>query len=216
MKLMKTTLMSAMLATATVGSANAAFVYEFGGSAAGDGSGLTTSRVDATVVDFNGGKPAGYSGQGSVLSGSLGGKYATPANDATPYLSVAYPAQSGIETFAAPLGASYNYFGLYWGSIDDYNSLSFYSGATLVASVTGLNVIQAGTALGDQTAAGSNRYVNFTFVDATFDRIVFNTTQFAFESDNHAFGNVSVPEPATLALFGIGLLGAGIARRRKA
>jgi hypothetical protein len=215
MKLMKTTLISAMLATATVGPANAAFVYEFGGSSAADGSGLTTSRSGATVIDFNGGKPAGYSGQGSVLSGSLSGKYATPAGDATPYLSVAYPAQSGIETFAAAPGASYNYFGLYWGSIDDYNSLSFYSGATLIASVSGLDVIQAGTALGDQTAAGSNRYVNFTFLDTAFDRIVFNTTQFAFESDNHAFGNVAVPEPATLALFGIGLLGAGIARRRK-
>lgn len=215
MNLMRTSLLSAMFATATVGSAHAAFVYDFGGSVAADGSGLTTSRAGATVIDFNSGKPAQYSGQGSVLSGSLSGKYATPANDATPYLSVAYPAQSGIETFTATLGASYNYFGLYWGSIDDYNSLSFYNGATLVAAVSGLDVIQAGTALGDQTAAGSNRYVNFTFQDATFDRIVFNTTQYAFESDNHAFGNVSVPEPTSLALFGIGLLGAGIARRRR-
>lgn len=212
MNLINKTVLAAMLATAAAGSANAAFVYDFGGTVAADGSGLTTSVAGATVYDFNGGKPAQYSGQGSVLSGSLSGKYATPAGDATPYLSVAYPLQVGLETFAAP-GASYNYFGLYWGSIDDYNSLSFYSGNTLIASVNGNDVIAAGARLGDQMAPGANRYVNFTFTDATFDRVVFNTTQYAFESDNHAFA--SVPEPASLSLFGLGLLGAAAARRRR-
>lgn len=213
MNLIKTTVLSAMLATAAAGSANAAFVYNFGGTVAADGSGLTTSVAGATVYDFNGGKPAQYSGQGSVLSGSLSGKYATPAGDSTPYLSVAYPLRVGLETFTADPGASYNYFGLYWGSIDDYNSLSFYSGNTLLASVSGTDVIAAGARLGDQMAPGANRYVNFTFTEQSFDRVVFNTTQYAFESDNHAFA--SVPEPASLGLFGLGLLGAAAARRRK-
>ena len=188
-----------------------AALITFGGDVAADGSGLTTSVVGATVFDFNTGKPASYTGAGSVVNFSVPGGTAAPAGDATPYLSVAYPAQSGVATLS--LGGSYNYFGLYWGSIDDYNTLSFYNGASLVEQITGLQVIQAGTQLGDQTAPGSNRYVNLLFSNATFDRVDFGTTTFAFESDNHAVANV--PEPGTLGLLGLGLLAVGIARRRK-
>jgi hypothetical protein len=62
--------------------------------------------------------------------------------------------------------------------------------------------------------------VNFLFTEGDlFDRIVLVSTNWAFESDNHAFGNVttSVPEPATLVMFGLGLMGLGVmARRRQA
>src|SRR5512138_727406 len=105
-------------------------------------SGTTTTVAGATVVDFDTGKPANYTGQGSVVSGSISGQTAAPAGDATPYLTVAYPAQTG--TMLATLGASYNYFGLYWGSIDNYNTLKFYSGASLIATITGTDVIAAG------------------------------------------------------------------------
>ena len=68
---------------------------------------------------------------------------------------------------------------------------------------------------GNQTAWTSNRYVNFSFTDGDrFDRVVLNSTGNAFESDNHAFAKtVSVPEPGTLALLAVGLLGIGFRRR---
>jgi hypothetical protein len=141
------------------------------------------------------------------------GKAAAPAGDTTAFLSVAYPDRAGLETFEAAPGASYNYFGLYWGSIDDYNLLAFYNGDTLLKTITGLDVIQSGTALGNQVAPGSNRYVNFWFHGMTFDRVVFGTTNFAFESDNHAYA--TVPEPGTLALMGAGLAAFGFMRRRR-
>lgn len=205
MKLIGKAVSIAVLAAAAVSTANAGYVTTFT-------AGLTTTVAGATGYDFEGGKPANYTGAGSVIDYSVPGGSAAPAGDATYYYTVAYPLQSGTGIFTAAAGTSYNYFGLYWGSIDDYNKLNFFSGGNLIASITGSDVIAAGTALGNQTAPGSNRYVNF-FFDGSFDRIDFSTTQFAFESDNHAFA--SVPEPATLGLFGLGLLGAGMARRRR-
>lgn len=60
----------------------------------------------------------------------------------------------------------------------------------------------------------------FGFEDlAGIDRIVFLpelTSRFVSQIDNLRFeGQVSVPEPGTLALLGIGLFGIGLARRRK-
>jgi hypothetical protein len=215
MHLIKQALTTALLMAGLAGASQAAII-SFGGAAAGDGSGLTTAVAGATVYTFNTSqKPDGYGGDGSVLSESISGMSAAPAGDRTAYLSVAYPKAAGVETFLAAANSSYNYFGLYWGSIDDYNSMAFYRNGTLVSTVTGLDVIAMGTRLGDQSAAGSNRYVNIDFGTDSFDRIDFTTTHYAFESDNHAFANTSVPEPGTLSMMGLGLLGAAAAMRHR-
>jgi hypothetical protein len=187
--------------------ANAAYITTFT-------SGQDTQVASATVYDFNNGvKPAEYSGDGAVLSGSASGLYAAPAGDNTPYLSVAYPLQRGSEFFQSAGGQTYNYFGLYWGSIDDYNTLYFFNDDHLVARVNGLDVIAAGAQLGDQISMGSNRYVNILFTDDVFNRVQFQTKDYAFESDNHAYANV--PEPGTLALMGSAFAGLAFIRRRR-
>ncbi len=107
--------------------------------------------------------------------------------------------------------------GLLWGSVDSYNTLSFYDGTTLLFNFTGLDVDSL--ANGNQGAAGT-LYVNINSA-TPFDRVVASSSAYAFEFDNVALAVDpitlpvnGVPEPGTLALLGLGLL-AGITTRRR-
>lgn len=105
------------------------------------------------------------------------------------------------------------YFGLLWGSVDAYNTLSFFNSATLIGSITGSDVTASPN--GNQGVNGT-LYVNIISTLA-FDRVVATSSQFAFEFDNIAFSEqvpTEASEPGTLALLGLGLLGAALRRRR--
>jgi hypothetical protein len=195
--------------------------------AAGAPGALSPSLPGATVLgfddlpigalpsyQFNGGT---ISGSGAIEDTSLIGKYAQPAGDTTNYLTVSYPSADGAVTFG--FANPENYFGLYWGSLDSYNSITFlqnhqqiatFSG-TAVAALTGL------AADGDQQSPSSNRYINFNLGDAFYDEVMLSTTNFGFEVDNIAFGDPPAPisEPGTLLLLGSSMYGLALVRRRK-
>lgn len=184
-------------------------------------------QAGVTTQTFNGlpagAQPPGFSpaagtvpGGGVVVNGSST-LYAPPLGDTSNFYAVAYnpstnPVVPATDTFT-PGGAN-NYLGLYWGSIDTFNTITFFSGVTQIATFSGAAFLPAS---GSQTAATSNQYVNFLFTGGeTYSSVVFGTQNLNFEFDNLSYGNVvAVPEPASWAMMiaGFGMVGGAMRRR---
>ncbi len=203
-----------------------AFSFGVGGTAVA-GEGYKSSVAGTTTIDFNSGTDPSndfvkFSGLAadSIVKGSKASNYATPSGDTTSYLTISNKG-SGVAgatgsvtmTFAKAL----DYFGLYWGSVDPYNYVSFFSGDKLLASFTGSQV--STTAKGSWTGVTDNIYTNFFAGQGeSFDKVVLGSTGIAFESDNFAYRQASAaPEPVTLGGTAIGLaLGARMRKKMKA
>ena len=147
---------------------------------------------------------ANFSGVGVVMNNygaGSAGLYATPYGDTTNYLAVL---GGGSETIS--YGSEKTTFGLYWGSVDSYNVLSFYDGATLVDTITGS---QTGPliASGGQGDYSSNGYVVISGLPK-FNNVVVSSGSNSFEFDSVVAGGV--PEPSTWMMMGLGFAGLGL------
>ena len=173
-----------------------------------------------------------FSPQGGVVQGSSSGLYAAPVlsngngalfgdpdgADASHYLTAGGTSGSYAQLI---LPTSARYLGLLWGSVDSYNTIAFYNGATLVDTFGGgavSAVAGSGNCVnGNQSTVGTC-YVNINLATA-FDRVVMTSSEYAFEFDNVAFAEnpIGTPEPGELGLFllGLGLVGSGYWLRKR-
>jgi len=198
MKRMIVAVAAASVMMGTAGSAGA-YVVSLGGAAVPN-EGLTTTVAGATTINFNGGfAPGNYAG-GAVVSGNSTGLFLEPGGDSSFYFTVGTNTAVGVAT----LPGLANYFGLHWGSMDAYNSLTL--------SRDGVNLL---TLTGDQFLPDRDAYVNIFASNSGeyFDRITFSSSTNAFESDNHAVR--MVPEPSSYAMMAAGLMLAALIMRRR-
>jgi fibronectin-binding autotransporter adhesin len=174
--------------------------------------GLTQTPYGSTTTAgafIDGG--ASFSGSGIVMrNGPVGdqpslGLYAEPFHDTTNYLALLGGASETIS-----YATMKDIFGLYWGSLDPYNNISFFNGNALVVSYTGAQIDPL-IANGDQQSDNSNRFVIFSGLN--FDRVVLNSGQNSFEFDNVVAA--AAPELASWVLMLVGFATIGFAARRR-
>jgi hypothetical protein len=170
--------------------------------------GALTGSVPGGVVDFSG--PTNgitFSGTGIVVSGTVPGSYANPMGYTGNYMAL----EAGTSETLTFGGATKDIFGLYWGSIDNYNSVEFLlNGVQVGSTITGSDLIAPIVASGNQTASTSNAYI--TFSGLSFDEVVLSSSGNSFEFTNVA---AAAPELSTWAMMTLGFLAVGFLAYRK-
>ena len=193
----------------------------------GDGTSLTSPYTGAIVDTFGPGLRPGwtYTGNAVIYTGDQSGLASAPwsaldsAKDNTPYLSVPELTPNPFVTVDFG-GGTYNYLGLHWGSMDEYNQIEFLSSGGVVETITGDLVWIGSGPAGGQAIPNTNQYVNF-FSPSAFDAIRITSfggdgypgtsAPYAFELDN-----LAVPVPGAVLLGILGLSVAGVKLRKYA
>ncbi|WP_237219995.1 PEPxxWA-CTERM sorting domain-containing protein [Sphingomonas arenae] len=199
----------AAAAALTVGSAaNAAINVTFD-----DGNG-GLSAGEVSYATFDPGSTGGVTGSGYIIQSGSNSSGADPAvgGQGDPYLSVLGGGNANF-TFEGGLSS----LGLDYGSADAYNTFVLFLSDGTTANYTGSDLINIGTADGNQTEPRTNGRLTFTTSDGVFiTGLRLLSGQNSLEVDN--LGVVSaVPEPGTWAmmLLGFGAIGFSMRRRRQ-
>lgn len=205
----RSSLLTGLIASAGLlisASANATIWITTGGTPAGT-AGVASSFAATTYTMDPGSQPFAASSSVSYFTSPApgDGSAATPFGDTTAYVSIGsttVPAGATLATGGA------HYIGLYWGSVDAYNTVDITdSGGT--HHYTGSDALNP--ANGVQGPGGST-YINF-WSDLGITSVTFGSTAKAFEFDNLTVA--AVPEASTWAMMVLGFLGVGFLGYRK-
>jgi hypothetical protein len=160
-----------------------------------------------------------------IVSGSVTNKYAEPYSPGVDFKNYLSVFGGSTETITLKTGLVGQSFGLFIGSLDSYNSITFYDGNTIVGNggnpFTGNQIATdfGLTANGGQSNTNSNRYVEFLNI-GPFTSVVLGSTTNSLEVDNVAInysGSLtrSVPEASTWVMMILGFLSVGLVGYRR-
>jgi hypothetical protein len=149
-----------------------------------------------------------YSGGGIIANTTAANQYALPAGYSGNYMAL-LGGQQEVLTFG---GRTMDLFGLFWGSIDSYNSIAFLLNGKVVGTYVGSSLAAPIAASGDQTGNNSNAYVTFNFGVPSFDEVILASADNSFEFTNVA---AAAPEPATWAMMILGFIAVGFVSYRR-
>ena len=206
-------LASLLVASAALGStaANADAMLASGGTATFNGGNGGLGAGETLFASFSPGSTGGVD-PSMIYTGSVPGVAADPSvgGMGDPFLALT-AGQSATFNFAGGLTE----LGLDYGSADAYNffTLMFSDGTS--QTLNGQNIIDFGTADGDQSAPRTNgRLTFFSGAGPLISGLTLNSSSNSLEVDN--IGVISaVPEPGTWAMMLLGFGGVGFAMRRR-
>lgn len=177
----------------------------FTGGTGGLGAGETL------FASFSPGSTGGVS-PSMIYTGSTSGIAADPAvgGQGDPYLAV-LTGQTATFTFTGGLSQ----LGLDYGSADAYNSFQLFFSNGTNQILSGQNIIDFGTADGDQSAARTNGRLTFLAgAGPSITGLTLTSSGNSLEVDNFGI-TAAVPEPGTWAMMLLGFGGMGVALRRR-
>ena len=214
---MKTTLTTMMAGAATVAvmaagtaltaaPADAAFPFNVSAEVSNPNGFLPGS----TVINFDDPLPTGVNRTGgAIVNSPTSGVTAKPNPTAGGSWLTVGPSGPTAGPATLTFGNLLNYYGLYWGSVDTsdetWNVIEFLRDDVVIGSFNGSQLTPPILNSGSQIEGGS-AFVNFTAIgpEGYFNAVRLTASQFAFESDNHAFRVVPTPAAVLPGLIGMG------------
>jgi len=176
---------------------------------------LSATSAQAVLIDFE------QFNNGDLI-GTVGNATFTSNNNVQVYAFGGAYAQSGVNTIAPDAGGGLFNGDLFVDFALAVNNLSFWSGgdndnglqATIRVFVNGV-FNSAVCLLGDGNAATTDFHNLSAFANVSRIEIVNVTDRAGLVYDDFSFDIAAVPEPATLGLFGLSLVGLGFMSRRR-